>query len=294
MDCLEELKKMDLREVSEKTHISVSEIEALIRKDFSRFNYTKAVGFTKIFKRDFNIDLSPWLKEFEEECKHESDEIFIIAKEKKKSSVSSRMFYILSFILIIFIAMIIYSATSYSNLSQTSYDNEEKIVKAKQSLVESEDNKGLESFVTTEEILGLTESNETNTSLEQTAAVVPTTDLKPKIQAKKEIKEPKKEPEKVKKDVHIKAYQNLWISVTDDDTGEKKQTTFVGEYALNERKNYTLVFGHGFFDLFNGHEIIRSRLSGIQQYAYKNGKFIKGKYIAPKPKTQDLNKSQAL
>ena len=58
------LKKIGLKEVSNKTFINLENLTALLDKDFSKLNKTKALGFIQILQREFDVDLHTLKNEY--------------------------------------------------------------------------------------------------------------------------------------------------------------------------------------------------------------------------------------
>lgn len=305
---------MNLREVSEKTHISITELEALIKKDFSKFNHTKAVGFTKIFKRDYGIDLTPWLKAYEQEADVEKEEIFIVP-ETKKRFFNFKFIYILFFILVVILGIILYSAIHTGSSAKT--DRPEATAQAakviENAAEQATQDEAQENSLS--DILGTSTSADENSSAPgadagadlsagaeenlsvssaqstQEAAKYPQgayseqgLQSAPSAQNAKTAESAEKMPANpLPTSVSIRSYQDLWIGVKNETTGKSMQTTINGEFKLNPEHNYTIVFGHGFFNLIADKEVIKSKLSGLQQYSFRNGKFTKEAYRSKKP-----------
>lgn len=59
------LEDLDLKEVSEKTRIEIEFFQALLAKDFEELEKFNVRGFLKILNREYNIDLSDMLEEYE-------------------------------------------------------------------------------------------------------------------------------------------------------------------------------------------------------------------------------------
>ena len=86
MDGFATLKRLDVQEIHKKTHISITEINAFLNKDFAQFNRTKALGFIKILEREYDVDLSDLQEEFESfQAVHNeaNEQIFLVAKDEK-------------------------------------------------------------------------------------------------------------------------------------------------------------------------------------------------------------------
>lgn len=58
LDAISQLKEIGLKEVSNKTFINLENLTALLEKDFTKLNRTKALGFIQILQREFNVDLN--------------------------------------------------------------------------------------------------------------------------------------------------------------------------------------------------------------------------------------------
>ncbi|MBS9778681.1 MAG: hypothetical protein KGV58_00055 [Campylobacteraceae bacterium] len=65
MNDISVLEEIGLQEVSRKTHIETKYLEYMVDKDFSKLKRTNALGFVKIIKREYNLELKDWLEEFE-------------------------------------------------------------------------------------------------------------------------------------------------------------------------------------------------------------------------------------
>lgn len=65
MDDISILEELGLQEVSRKTHIETRFLKYMVNRDFSRLNRINTLGFVKILKREYNLDLKDWTDEFE-------------------------------------------------------------------------------------------------------------------------------------------------------------------------------------------------------------------------------------
>jgi cytoskeletal protein RodZ len=65
MDSIKVLEKIGLREVSRKTYIELSYLKLMAERDFAKLHRIKTLGFVKIIKREYGIDMSDWVAEFE-------------------------------------------------------------------------------------------------------------------------------------------------------------------------------------------------------------------------------------
>ncbi|MBF0985380.1 MAG: hypothetical protein HXK63_09615, partial [Campylobacter sp.] len=62
---LDKLKSMDLIEIARTTRIDAQNLEYIINKDFEKLANFNVKGYIKILEREFGLDLSDWLSEFE-------------------------------------------------------------------------------------------------------------------------------------------------------------------------------------------------------------------------------------
>lgn len=62
---LDKLKSMDLIEIARTTRIDAQNLEYIINKDFEKLANFNVKGYIKILEREFALDLSDWLSEFE-------------------------------------------------------------------------------------------------------------------------------------------------------------------------------------------------------------------------------------
>ncbi|MDR1614130.1 MAG: hypothetical protein LBS26_01020 [Campylobacteraceae bacterium] len=65
MDSIKALEKIGLREVSRRTYIELSYLKLMADRDFAKLHRIKTLGFVKIIKREYGIDMSDWVAEFE-------------------------------------------------------------------------------------------------------------------------------------------------------------------------------------------------------------------------------------
>lgn len=94
MNDINTLEELGLLEVSRKTHIEVEYLQSMIEKDFEKLNRVNTLGFVKILSREYQLDLTNWVNEFEaywsENRKSSKKEIYFANKnttgvsEKKK------------------------------------------------------------------------------------------------------------------------------------------------------------------------------------------------------------------
>ena len=62
----EKLKQMDIEEIHRKTRITLVRLHDILDKKFDNIDPTRAHGFIKILERELQLDLSEWVKEYDE------------------------------------------------------------------------------------------------------------------------------------------------------------------------------------------------------------------------------------
>ena len=113
MDSIKALEKIGLREVSRKTYIELSYLKLMLDKDFSKLHRIKTLGFVKIIKREYNIDMSDWVAEFEAylEKRVENSEIKkedSLISQKWYTDSQKRLYFIAAILVLIIITTIFY------------------------------------------------------------------------------------------------------------------------------------------------------------------------------------------
>ncbi|PAF54202.1 hypothetical protein BKH42_01450 [Helicobacter sp. 13S00482-2] len=126
-EAIDILKKIGVREINKTTKISMNKIEDILEKRFSNVQRVRVVGFLKILEREYKVDLSPWLKEYDErffidfdnqddgrslsvenstsnlylDTQKEKDDLI---EERKKQLTSKKRFYILIGLIVVVLA----------------------------------------------------------------------------------------------------------------------------------------------------------------------------------------------
>ncbi len=108
MSSIKKLEQLDLKEVSKRTHIEEKFLHFMITKQFDKLNKVITLGFVKILKREYGLNLNDWVKEFQafndehedEQTKTEKKPVF--TKEVKPSKPINKIWiFLLSFIILI-------------------------------------------------------------------------------------------------------------------------------------------------------------------------------------------------
>ncbi len=249
---LQILKEVGVAEICKATKIASKNIHSILEKRYESLSRVHARGFIQILEREYKIDLSAWMKEFDKVCvfkegvgeeqnqetnpeetakkplKVELDYSINQANTSlsKKSSKWKPFVVVLGVIVIILVVVIIQNSSSL------------KEEREQESAIKSGTKKS--SF------------NEANPTEENKPEPTPKLEEKPKEQDKQEKEAIKEDPNTI----YIIPKKDIWVEVVDLD--EKKnsfQKVFKKNYSL-ETKNHRLLlrFGHGHLSLKNNHQ----------------------------------------
>ncbi|OOQ35898.1 sialidase [Helicobacter pylori] len=249
---LQILKEVGVAEICKATKIASKNIHSILEKRYESLSRVHARGFIQILEREYKIDLSAWVKEFDKVCvfkegvgeeqKQETSPEETAKKPlkveldysinqantslSKKSSKWKPFVIVLGVVVIILVVVIIQNSSSLK------------------------EERGQESAI---------KPDTKNSSFNE---VSPTEENKPELTPKLEEKpteQDKQEKEAIKEDpntIYIIPKKDIWVEVVDLD--EKKnsfQKVFKKNYSL-ETKNHRLLlrFGHGHLSLRNNHQ----------------------------------------
>ncbi len=252
---LQILREIGVAEICKATKIASKNIHSILEKRYESLSRVHARGFIQILEREYKIDLSAWMKEFDKVCvfkesvgeeKNQETNPEETAKKplkveldysinqantslSKKSSKWKPFVLVLGVIVIILVVVIIQNSSSL------------KEERGQESAIKSGTKKN--SF------------NKANLAEENKLEPTP----KPEEKQEKPKEQDKQEKEAIKEDpnaIYIIPKKDVWVEVIDLD--EKKnsfQKVFKKNYSL-ETKNHRLLlrFGHGHLSLKNNHQ----------------------------------------
>ncbi|WRC14142.1 sialidase [Helicobacter pylori] len=249
---LQILKEVGVAEICKATKIASKNIHSILEKRYESLSRVHARGFIQILEREYKIDLSAWMKEFDKACafkegvgeeqNQETDH-----EEKTKNPLKVEIDYSINqantslskksskwkpFVLVLGVVVIILVVVIIQNSSSL------KEERGQESAIKSGTKKN--SF------------NEANPTEENKPEPTPKLEEKPKEQDKQEKEAIKEDPNTI----YIIPKKDIWVEVIDLD--EKKnsfQKVFKKNYSL-ETKNHRLLlrFGHGHLSLKNNHQ----------------------------------------
>ncbi|EJB52648.1 sialidase A [Helicobacter pylori Hp H-27] len=252
---LQILKEVGVAEIYKATKIASKNIHSILEKRYESLSKVHARGFIQILEREYKIDLSAWMKEFDKACTFkegvgEEQNQETDPEEKTKNPLKVEIDYSINqaniklskglskwklFVLVLGVVVIILAVVIVQNSSSL------KEERGQESAIKSGTKKS--SF------------NKANLAEENKPEPTP----KPEEKQEKPKEQDKQEKEAIKEDpntIYIIPKRDIWVEVIDLD--EKKnsfQKVFKKNYSL-ETKNHRLLlrFGHGHLSLKNNHQ----------------------------------------
>ncbi len=267
---LQILKEVGVAEICKATKIASKNIHSILEKRYESLSRVHARGFIQILEREYKIDLSAWMKEFDKVCvfkegvseeKNQETDPEETAKKPLKveldysinqanTSLSKKSSKWKPFVLVLGVIVIILAVVIIQNSSSLKEEKE------RESAIKSGTKKS--SF------------DDANLAEENKPEPTPKLEEKPKEQDKQEKEAIKKDPNTI----YIIPKRDIWVEVIDLD--EKKnsfQKVFKKSYSL-ETKNHRLLlrFGHGHLSLKNNHQEQEYNDSKTRRFLYEPNK----------------------
>ncbi|MGL2912690.1 sialidase [Helicobacter pylori] len=267
---LQILKEVGVAEICKATRIASKNIHSILEKRYESLSRVHARGFIQILEREYKIDLSAWMKEFDKVCvfkegvseeqNQETDPEETAKKPLKveldysinqaNTSLSKKSSKWKPFVLVLGVVVIILVVVIIQNSSSL------KEERGQESAIKSGTKKN--SF------------NEANPTEENKPEPMP----KPKEKPKEHDKQGKEAIKEDPNTIYIIPKKDIWVEVIDLD--EKKnsfQKVFKKNYSL-ETKNHRLLlrFGHGHLSLKNNHQEQEYNDSKTRRFLYEPNK----------------------
>ncbi|WRE36790.1 sialidase [Helicobacter pylori] len=249
---LQILREIGIQEIYKATKIASKNINYILEKRYESLSRVHARGFIQILEREYKIDLSAWMKEFDKVCAFkegvgEEQNQETDPEEKTKNPLKVEIDYSINqaniklskglskwkpFVIVLGVIVIILAVVIIQNSSSL------KEERGQESAIKSGTKKS--SF------------NKANPTEENKPEPTPKLEEKLKEQDKQEKEAIKEDPNTI----YIIPKRDIWVEVIDLD--EKKnsfQKVFKKNYSL-ETKNHRLLlrFGHGHLSLKNNHQ----------------------------------------
>ncbi|GAA9688983.1 hypothetical protein HpVH63_09570 [Helicobacter pylori] len=268
---LQILKEVGVAEICKATKIASKNIHSILEKRYESLSRVHARGFIQILEREYKMDLSAWMKEFDKVCvfkegvseeKNQETDPEETAKKPLKveldysinqanTSLSKKSSKWKPFVLVIGVIVIILAVVIIQNSSSLKEEKE------REGAIKSGTKKS--SF------------DDANLAEENKLEPTPKLEEKPKEQDKQEKEAIKEDPNNT---IYIIPKRDIWVEVID--LNEKKnsfQKVFKKSYSL-ETKNHRLLlrFGHGHLSLKNNHQEQNYNDSKTRRFLYEPAK----------------------
>ncbi len=270
---LQILKEVGVAEICKATKIASKNIHSILEKRYESLSRVHARGFIQILEREYKIDLSAWMKEFDKVCvfkegvseeKNQETDPEETAKKPLKveldysinqanTSLSKKSSKWKPFVIVLGVIVIILAVVIVQNSSSLKEEREQE------SAIKSGTKKN--------------SSNDANLAEENKLEPTP----KPEDKQEKLKEQDKQKQEAIKENpntIYIIPKKDIWVEVVDLD--EKKnsfQKVFKKNYPL-ETKNHRLLlrFGHGHLSLKNNHQKQDYNDSKTRRFLYEPNK----------------------
>ncbi|WP_120904859.1 sialidase [Helicobacter pylori] len=267
---LQILKEVGVAEICKATKIASKNIHSILEKRYESLSRVHARGFIQILEREYKIDLSAWMKEFDKACAfkegvEEEQNQETDPEEKTKNPLKVEIDYSINqantslskksskwkpFVLVLGVVVIVLVVVIIQNSSSL------KEERGQESAIKSGTKKN--SF------------NKANLAEENRPEPTPKPEEKPKEHDKQGKEAIKENPNTI----YIIPKKDIWVEVVDLD--EKKnsfQKVFKKNYSL-ETKNHRLLlrFGHGHLSLKNNHQEQDYNDSKTRRFLYEPNK----------------------
>ncbi len=270
---LQILKEVGVVEICKATKIASKNIHSILEKRYESLSRVHARGFIQILEREYKIDLSAWMKEFDKACvfkegasEEQNQETNPEETAKKplkveldysinqaNTSLSKKTSKWKPFVLVLGVIVIILVVVIIQNSSSLKEEREQE------SAIKS----------------GTKKSSFNKANLAEENKLEPTP--KPKDKQEKPKEQDKQEKEAIKEDpntIYIIPKRDIWVEVIDLD--EKKnsfQKVFKKNYSL-ETKNHRLLlrFGHGHISLKSNHQEQNYNDNKTRRFLYEPNK----------------------
>lgn len=248
MKGFEELLKLDPNDVVNKTFISVDEFNAIKEKRFELFSKPKAAGFIKILEREYDLDLSDWVREFNssnEDLTKTKENIFVTPPPEETPLLDNKFYLALvAFFIVSFAVFFIFYPSD--NKSDSIADRDNQMVEEASEVIKNNDIKEYE--------INSSSLGDPNSSLT--------------VEETQQLPLPQ---ETIKSAVFtLLPQKTIWIGIKYLDNNKNESFTTKDIVELNASRDQIITLGHGFFTLTLNDQIIEPKSKNTHKITYKN------------------------
>ena len=248
---LERLQAIGAQKIYEKTHIPAQHVQALLHESFDSFSKVQFMGFISILQREYQVDLTELrhkgLESFQTQKQMPEDEGIFIAPKRKKNST---LVYI-TLVLLIFLGVAYFKMNSKNEASMLPEVDNALIMDAQKNI----------------QLIDENESNLSNVEINGSQEDANATQI-----AQEELQEELQEEQKSEKSLKFSTKTKLWLGYIDLQTNKRYNKIFTGEFELDAKKSWLLVFGHSFVDIEVNGELVTLSAKGSLRFLYEDEK----------------------
>ncbi|MGD9970713.1 MAG: hypothetical protein AB7S65_09680 [Sulfuricurvum sp.] len=220
----EDLQKLGIEKIHERTHISRDKVELILSKAYGDIGKVQFMGFISILEREYGIDLEEIRNEyltFRQDYDVQNPPLESVLLRGNRDSKSKWIIgtAILAAVLI---------GSGYFLQHFASNEPVEDIIK-------------LPSTVIAEPVTGTPDLNSTEMNASADSNETNQTVNPPKTQAGQGIEE----TIDTDKDLKIRPIYKVWVGMIDRSSGEKKQMVTTQPFSVDTSKQWLIVLGHG-------------------------------------------------
>jgi len=233
MNAKEFFDKYEIEEISKKTKISPISLRYIKNKEFEKIPRVKFLGFIKIIEKEFKVDLSELVKEYNEFFSHSKEEEPI--KEEPIKEESTTFLFFLAIILLSVGGYLLYKNYSTTPPLQPQISN-------------------TTTPITTpiQNLNNQTTTSQNNTSIEKKPSNI------------------KKPQQKIPKEVIIVPNEKVWFKALNIDTNKTVEKLTSHEQIL-KGSNWYIKFGHGNITISYGNKTLFPDTKKIVRILLKDG-----------------------
>lgn len=260
------LQKLGVEKINGDTKISHHSIDALLKKDFSKFNKPQFLGFLNILEKEYEVDLSDLRAEAKgffldnEEIAYRAEPIkesYAIDEEQK--SYTLYIYVLLSIVMVVVIYL--FSTSSQTPEPQSSFSQISSSSSASSLEVLEDSMKSIESV------------EETNSSEELNGTLIAdanTTTLEENLTLNEEIVEEEEQP---LPSITLLPKQKIWVGVIYLDDKKNRKHSYMSKkpIEINASKRAIIVTGFGVMDIKIGEELKEYRGRGKLYFYSEEG-----------------------
>ena len=233
-----------IEEINKKTRISPISLRYIKNKEFEKIQRVKFLGFIKIIEKEYNVDLSSLVEEYNESVnKEKKQQVSIQNNNNSKQKNSSFLLLLLAVILLTLGGYFL-----YNNLN------------AKKNVTNLAENFSISQNVTQTQ-------NEINYSEEEiNVSDITNENNKTDMLTKEALKQKPSVP----KQITIIPQQKVWFRAKNLDTNETKEFLTTNVKVLNG-PNWYVKFGHGLITVQYGDKNLTPKTKKILRILFKDG-----------------------